>query len=60
MMNKNCNASAGAFYGLGLIGVLVYYLQQVSTAGEVLAAIGKAIVWPAILAYNLFGFLQIA
>jgi Na+-translocating ferredoxin:NAD+ oxidoreductase RnfD subunit len=39
-------------YGLGLIGALVWYLQQASGAGEHVVAVLKAIVWPAFLVYD--------
>jgi len=55
----NNNASAGAVYGLGLIGALIYFIQQATTFGEGVLGILKAIVWPAILIYKLLGFLKI-
>ena len=48
-----------AVYGFGLIGVLVYYLQHAKTLTEVLVAIVKSIIWPALLTWKLFGFLKI-
>ena len=47
----------GAFYGLGMVGALVYYLQMANGLGEVLLGILKAIVWPALLSYRLLQFL---
>lgn len=52
------NSATGAVYGFGLLGVLVYYLQHAKTFTEVLLGILKSIVWPALLTYNLFGFLK--
>lgn len=56
--DKNYNASqhagTGAVYGLGLIGALVYYLQQADSFWLVVLAFLKAIVWPAYLTYKLF------
>ncbi len=46
-----------AFYGLGGIGVLIYYLQMAHSFTDVVLAFIKAILWPAFLAYRLFGFL---
>ena len=46
--------SPGAVYVLGLIGSAVYFLQQASGAGEIIAALLKALIWPALLAYYLF------
>lgn len=52
------NASAGAIYGLGLIGALVYYLQHAGTLWEGVLGILKAIVWPALIVYKVLGFLK--
>ena len=54
-MNKN--AGSGIFYGLGLIGALVYYIEQANNASEIVIGILKAIVWPAFVVYKLLGFL---
>jgi hypothetical protein len=56
-MNKN--AGAGAVYGLGLIGALVYYLQQAGTLWEGVLGILKALVWPALLIYKVLGLLNL-
>jgi hypothetical protein len=48
--------TGGAFYGLGFIGALVYYL---TTAPDIWAGIigfFKAIVWPAFLVYEILRF----
>jgi len=45
----------GGIYGIGAIGSLVYYLQLADSFGEVLLAFLKALVWPALLVYRLFG-----
>ena len=42
----------GAVYGLGLIGALVYYIQQGHGFWGVVLGILKAIVWPAFLVYD--------
>jgi hypothetical protein len=54
------NRSAGggnAVYGLGLIGALVYYIQQADGFWSVILGILKAIVWPAFVIYDLLKFL---
>jgi hypothetical protein len=56
MKNYNCGASS-AVYGLGLIGALVYFIQQAANFGEGVLGVLKAIVWPAFLVYEAFGFL---
>lgn len=40
-------------YGLGLIGSAVYFFQQADTFWLFVLAIPKAVVWPAIVAYEL-------
>jgi hypothetical protein len=47
------HGNPGTIYGLGFIGALIYFLQGVSGVGPVLLAIGKSIVWPALLVYKL-------
>ena len=44
-------------YGLGLIGSLVYYVQQADGFWSVVVGILKAIVWPAFVTYDLLKFL---
>ncbi|GIG22700.1 hypothetical protein Cch01nite_34240 [Cellulomonas chitinilytica] len=46
-------AGGGAVYGLGLIGAAVYYFQQADSFWLFVLAIPKAIIWPAIVAYEL-------
>lgn len=50
-------AGSGAVYGLGLVGALVYFIQNSTTAGELIIGILKAIVWPALLVYKALGSL---
>ena len=47
-----------AVYGLGLIGACVYYIGHATTF--VLGVLGflKALVWPAMLVYEVFKYLQ--
>jgi hypothetical protein len=52
------NAGAGAVYGLGLIGALVYYLQGVSGLNEILMGIFKSLVWPAFLIFRVLQLLN--
>ena len=47
----------GAVYGLGLIGALIYNLQQAVGLGSILLGMGKAIVWPVFMVYDLLNFL---
>jgi hypothetical protein len=50
--------AGGAIYFFGLIGVSVYYIQQVSGFWPIVLAILKAIVWPAFLLYKVFTMLH--
>jgi hypothetical protein len=43
----------GAVYGLGLIGALVYYIQNSDGFWEGVLGVLKALVWPAFLVYEL-------
>jgi hypothetical protein len=53
------NAGGGnAVYGLGLIGALVYYIQQADGFWSGVLGILKALVWPAFLVYDLLKFLS--
>jgi len=51
------HAGGGAMYGLGLIGAAVYYIQQADTFSAGAIGLLKALVWPALFVYKLFGFL---
>ena len=53
------NSGSGAVYGLGLVGALIYFIQHATTFGEGVVGIFKALVWPALVVYNLLGYLKI-
>jgi hypothetical protein len=48
---------AGPLYFFGLIGALVYYIQVADGFWQVVLAFLKAIVWPALVTYDLLKFL---
>ena len=54
---RNSTNSGNAVYGLGLIGAAVYYVQQATGFGPVVVALLKALVWPAIVVYDLLKFI---
>ncbi len=54
--NRGCS---NAIYGLGVVGALFYFLQNVHSFGAVIVGIGKAIFWPAILMFKLLTYLKI-
>ena len=41
----------GAVYGLGMIGALAYFAGSAGSPREYAVALGKAVVWPAILVH---------
>ena len=49
------NKSSDAVYGFGVIGAAVYFIQNADSFGAGVMGILKALVWPAILVYKLFG-----
>ena len=53
MADKGSAAGGGAVYGLGFIGAAVYYFSEGSSFWEFVLAIPKALVWPAVLVYEL-------
>ena len=58
----NCKGHAGtndAIYGLGFVGAVIYFVQHANSFGMGLFGVLKAVVWPALVTYNLLGFLNI-
>lgn len=55
---SNAATGGGAVYGLGLIGALIYFIQQANSFWEGVVGVLQAIVWPAMMVYNLFTFLK--
>jgi len=49
--------AGGAVYGLGLVGALVFFLQNADTFWVGALGVLQAIVWPAIAVYKLLSFL---
>ena len=45
----------GAFYGLGIIGAAVYFIQAATGFWAGVLGILKALVWPAFVVYKLLG-----
>jgi hypothetical protein len=62
MAEKGGNAAAGtagAIYGLGLIGALVYFIQTATSFWDGVWGVIQAIVWPAFLVWGLLDYLQL-
>lgn len=45
-----------AVYGLGMIGAVVFYVQEASGFWAVVLAFLKALVWPAFFVYDILKF----
>lgn len=48
------SAPCGAIYGLGLIGAAIYFIAQATSFWAGVLGFLKAIIWPAIMVYELF------
>ncbi|MBD3311817.1 MAG: hypothetical protein GF349_05020 [Candidatus Magasanikbacteria bacterium] len=58
MSKKLCQTgSAGAVYGLGMIGAIIYYISHTTGFWVGVLGILKAFVWPAFLVFELMKFL---
>ena len=55
--NVSCQGSGGAFYGVGFLGALFYFLTTATSFWAGVIGVLKAIVWPAVLVYGLLKFL---
>ncbi len=57
--SKDCKnqPQCGAFYGLGLIGALIYYITTATSFWGGVFGVLKAIVWPAFLVFHWLKFL---
>ena len=49
---------ASAVYGLGFIGAAVYFIGHATSFWVGVLGFLKAIVWPAILIYQVFGYIS--
>jgi hypothetical protein len=54
---NNSGVNGGAFYGLGFVGALIYYIQHAHTFMDGVWGFLQALVWPAIFAYKILEFL---
>ena len=55
----NCCSPAGAVYGLGFIGAVIYYISTATGFWSAVLGILKAIVWPAFLVFEALKFLAL-
>lgn len=50
------SADSGAIYGLGFIGSVIYFISTATDFWMGVLGVLKALVWPAVLAFELFQF----
>jgi len=56
----NCRSNVGGgIYGLAFIGALIYFLQNAESFWIGVLGVLKAIVWPALLVYEILKYLKI-
>ncbi len=53
-------ASSSKVYGLGFIGAVIYFISHATSFWIGVLGVLKAIVWPALLVYEVFKFLGTA
>ena len=51
------NCGSGAVYGLGFIGALIYYISTAASFWAGVLGVLKAIVWPAMIVFEVLKFL---
>ena len=51
------HAGSGAIYGLGVIGALVYFIQNANSFIEGVIGVIYALFWPAVVLYKVLGLL---
>jgi hypothetical protein len=56
---KNNNGGGGIVYCLGVIGALVYYIQQADSFWMGVWGVFQALVWPAFVVYDLLRHLHL-
>ncbi len=54
-----CGGATGCIYGLGFVGAAIYFIGQATTFWMGVLGILKAVVWPAMLVYELLKFLKV-
>ena len=54
-----CQGPSSAIYGLGFIGAVIYFISTADGFWIGVLGVLKAIIWPAMLIYELLNFLDI-
>lgn len=55
--HHKCHTSNGCIYGLGVIGSAIFFIGQAGTFWQGVLGFLKALVWPALMAYEVFKYL---
>lgn len=58
-IKKRMTDQSSAIYGMAFIGALIYFLQHATSFWLGILGFLKALVWPAILVYNLLKYLKL-
>lgn len=58
MRNGASGGISGGTYFLALIGAAVYFIQQANSFGDGFVGVLKAIVWPAVVLFQILKFLH--
>lgn len=56
--NNGAAAGAGAVYGLGWFGAVIYYIQAATSFGAGVVGVLKSFFWPGFVVYELMKFLK--
>ncbi|HBD02201.1 MAG: hypothetical protein UX38_C0002G0009 [Microgenomates group bacterium GW2011_GWC1_46_16] len=52
-------SSSSAVYGIGIIGAAFYYFPHITNLTGFFLAVGKSLVWPAMLVYQALSLLKL-
>ncbi len=56
---KSYGGSSSAVYGIGIIGAAFYYFPHITNLTGFFLAVGKSLVWPAMLVYQALSLLKL-
>ena len=59
VIHRNVGGGGGAVYGLGFLGSLFYYIQNMNSLGDFVFGVVKSFLWPAFVVYHILDFLKI-
>lgn len=55
--NRKISAGSSCIYGLGFIGAAIFFIGKAASFGAGVLGFFKALVWPALLVYEVFKYL---